>query len=119
MARELLFRLTKKDFEFETFRAGGPGGQNQNKVETGVRIRHPASGAIAESRRHASQHQNKTEAFKRLANSDAFKKWHRIETSRRLGQAIDIEAEVDRLMRPSNLRIEGRKDGRWAPIEYV
>ena len=32
MPKELLFSLTKKDFEIQTFRSGGKGGQNQNKV---------------------------------------------------------------------------------------
>ena len=61
--KELLFSLTKKDFVVETFRAGGKGGQKQNKTDSGVRIKHPASGAVAESREERSQHQNKKIAF--------------------------------------------------------
>ena len=48
--KELLFSITKDDFRVDTFRSGGKGGQNQNKVESGVRIVHVASGAIGESR---------------------------------------------------------------------
>lgn len=38
--KELLFSITKKDFKVDTFRCGGKGGQNQNKVESGARITH-------------------------------------------------------------------------------
>ena len=117
MARELLFSVTKKDLVIETFRCGGKGGQNVNKVESGVRIRHPDSGAIAESREHASQHANKKAAFGRLVKTPEFLKWHRLETSRRLGMVLDVEAEVVKSMRPANLRVESQRAGRWVPFE--
>ncbi len=41
---ELLFSLNAKDFQLEFYRGSGNGGQNRNKVETGVRIKHPAVG---------------------------------------------------------------------------
>ena len=50
MTRELLFSVTKKDLRIDTFRAGGKGGQNQNKRNTGVRVTHPDSGAVGEAR---------------------------------------------------------------------
>lgn len=64
---------TKKDFKIDTFRAGGKGGQRQNKVETGVRITHIESGISAESRIHASQLQNRKAAFIKLA--ERMKPW--------------------------------------------
>lgn len=57
---------TKKDFRVDTFRAGGKGGQNQNKVESGVRITDIKTGLSAESREHRDQPQNKSAAFQRL-----------------------------------------------------
>lgn len=57
---------TKKDFRVDTFRAGGKGGQNQNKVESGVRITDNVTGLSAESREHRDQLQNKSTAFQRL-----------------------------------------------------
>jgi len=68
-----LFTLNKKDFEIQTFRSGGSGGQHQNKTNTGVRIIHKKSGAVGESREHKSQLQNKKAAFTRLTKTDKFK----------------------------------------------
>lgn len=65
--KTLIFTATRKDFRVDTFRSGGPGGQNQNKVESGVRIVHIPTGMAAESREERSQHANKQRAFKRLA----------------------------------------------------
>jgi protein subunit release factor B len=106
MEKRLLFSLTKKDFEIQTFRCGGKGGQNQNKLETGVRIIHPASGARGESREERSQYANKKIAFERLCKSVRFLTWHKMEVARRLGRVRDIDAAVDRAMADENLKIE-------------
>jgi protein subunit release factor B len=82
---QLLFSVTIKDCDVQTFRAGGKGGQHQNKVESGVRIIHRASGAVGEGREDRSQLVNKRRAFARMARSETFQRWHRLETSRRLG----------------------------------
>ncbi len=50
--------LHEKDLRRDTFRSGGPGGQNQNKVESGVRYTHVPTGVSAESRSEKSQHKN-------------------------------------------------------------
>ena len=73
MARELWFSVTLKDCEVQTFRAGGNGGQNQNKRDTGVRIIHRDSGARGEARDQRSQYANKKAAFRRMVNSPEFK----------------------------------------------
>lgn len=108
MAKELklLFSLTKKDFEIQTFCTGGPGGQHKNAKQNGVRIIHTASGARAEHRDGRDQAKNKKEAFIKLAKSDKFLKWHRAEVARRLGQLADIEHRVNDQMRSQNLRVE-------------
>lgn len=106
---KLLFSLTKKDFEIETFRSGGKGGQHQNKTESGVRIRHLASGAVGESREYREQGRNKKAAFERLASSKEFKIWHKMTCARLLGESKtqeQLEKEVDSDMCIENLKIE-------------
>ena len=66
---ELLFSITKKDFEIQTFRSGGKGGQHQNKTDSGVRIIHRDSGARAESREERSQARNKRDRKSTRLNS--------------------------------------------------
>jgi protein subunit release factor A len=73
--RELIFRTTIKDCTVQTFRAGGNGGQNQNKRDTGVRIIHRPSGARGESREERSQLQNKKAAFRRMGLSAVYRSW--------------------------------------------
>ena len=70
--RELLFSLTKKDFEMKTSPAGGPGGQNQNRRNTKVTFVHRPSGATGSCKDHRTQLPNKKAAFRRLVNSKEF-----------------------------------------------
>jgi protein subunit release factor B len=80
--RQKVFSVTISDCEIQTFRAGGKGGQNQNKTESGVRIIHPPSGARGESREERSQLQNKRNAFRRMGQSETFKKWAKAQVAR-------------------------------------
>ncbi|KKL85670.1 hypothetical protein LCGC14_1952380 [marine sediment metagenome] len=104
--RALLFRLTKKDFKIEHIRGSGPGGQHRNKSHTGVRITHPASGASASATDSKSQKTNRKNAFRRLVETNRFKKWHRVECARHMFDKKQVEAKVDRMMAPKNLKVE-------------
>ena len=73
------------DLKRDTFRSGGPGGQHQNKTESGVRYTHLPSGIAAESRTERSQHKNDQMAMSLLKA-----KLYKIEEQKR-------RAEVDKL----------------------
>lgn len=113
MPKEFLFSLTKKDFEVQTFRCSGAGGQNINKRDTGVRIIHKESGATGESREERSQLQNKKNAFKRLTNTAIFKLWLQKKVFELSCDEKEIERKIDRAMSPENLKIEIIDDGKW------
>jgi hypothetical protein len=110
----LIFSVTMKDCDLKTFSAGGPGGQHQNTANTGVRITHRASGAVGEARDDRSQLRNKQAAWKRMAESQKFKIW----LNRQLWHGtIAPEEKARQDMAPKNLRVEGKENGRWVPIE--
>src|SRR5438552_5325294 len=75
------------DLKRDTFRSGGPGGQHQNKTESGVRYTHIPTGISAESRSERSQHKNDDMALKMLKA-----KLYRIEEQKR---KAEVEKQYD------------------------
>lgn len=101
--RERVLHITIDDCEKQTFRAGGKGGQNQNKRDTGVRIIHRPSGARGESREARTQGQNTKIAWRRMAESPKMQLWIRKMHS---AEIVRKDQAIDDLMRPENLLVE-------------
>ena len=117
MSKELLFSLTIKDFEVQTFCAGGPGGQHQNKTSSAVRIVHRPSGAVGESREEREQSRNKKKAFERCVNSKEFKLWTKIKASEIISGET-VQEKLDRLMAEENIVTEVKDSkGKWVKAE--
>lgn len=110
--KELLFRLTRKDFIVEAKRGSGKGGQNRNVTNSACRIKHEPSGAVGQAQDERQYKQNEKLAFQRLLATPEFKKWHKLEVARRLGQLDDVEQVVEAQMKQIKVEVKNDK-GQW------
>ncbi len=108
--KKLLFSITKKDFDMQTFSVPGAGGGGKDTSSNGVRLVHRDSGAVGEGRQSRSLTQNRKEAFTKLVASKKFKDWHKIECARRMGQPI-AETPEQIYSRVDAMIAAGLKDG--------
>ena len=106
----LLFSVTMKDLEMQTFSVGGHGGGGKDTSNSGVRLVHRASGAVGEGRDHRTNTKNRQDAFARLCETSRFKAWHQLEIAKRMGKKLP-ETEEEILVRVDRMIAEGLKDG--------
>ena len=97
--QEASSRLAPVDLRFEALRAGGPGGQHQNKTESAVRVVHVPSGLTVVARDGRSQHLNKAIAIARLATLLQLR-----DELARTGDRMTVQAGHDRLERGKPVR---------------
>lgn len=107
--RKLVLSVTAKDCREDRFRCSGAGGQNVNKVETGVRFTHQPSGAVGQSCDERSQLQNRRIAWRRMVETKVFQLWLKKE----LGTDLALDAELERRVRSQVDRDLAEQHLRW------